>query len=326
MKKVAFYIPLWCEIGGFTSYTKHLYHGLVDSGIKVTIIISSKSGKKKFQDSVKAGLPVVQIPHDQIMNCLRAYDHIHVPYLLNYFKIGDIAQLFGMKYTLTLHDPAEYRITPKEIDYFVDNASAVIFNRKPVIDFYFDKFHKKNFYLIKHPYKREGKHSAKKNIAVVTSRIDWDKHIEDIVKAIPNIKGEVHFWSGWVNPKYQFFELKDWDKKYHHVEGFTYADMGNVYGDAKILIDMSKIMHDGGGSQYTFLEAFDYGVVVVIRRDFNIGYGVSADTPDEIAQACNAIFSGKINTDKIIAGNQETLEEHNHIKIAKEYLDIWDRK
>ena len=44
----------------------------------------------------------------------------------------------------------------------------------------------------------------------------------------------------------------------------TYEDCG-ILKDAKYMIDMSIIKGDGGGTQYTFLEAFNQDTVLILH-------------------------------------------------------------
>ena len=45
-----------------------------------------------------------------------------------------------------------------------------------------------------------------------------------------------------------------------------FSDLNNVLSDAKYMIDLSAIHNDGGGSQYTFLEAIYQGAALVLNE------------------------------------------------------------
>lgn len=103
--------------------------------------------------------------------------------------------------------------------------------------------------------------------AVSTSRVDWDKHQEITVGANGQVEPEraVQIF-GTENRIYGFHKLDKaapgWRQWYHGEFGHE----ENPVRDARIMVDMSAIKGDGGGSQFTFLEGQDAGATLALNR------------------------------------------------------------
>ena len=108
--------------------------------------------------------------------------------------------------------------------------------------------------------------------------IDYDKHTDIILKAnrlLPET--EQILIHGFVNKRYAYLKLGSlpFAQSYRGVFPKTFGALNAILKDAKYCVDMSVIQHDGGGTQYTFLEAIYQGVVLVINKRWVEGY----DTP-----------------------------------------------
>jgi glycosyltransferase involved in cell wall biosynthesis len=103
--------------------------------------------------------------------------------------------------------------------------------------------------------------------AVSISRIDFDKHTDIILKANKRLASPVDIY-GAINRQYVFFKLKELGFTKYYKGGFekSFEELGKILKDAKYVVDMSVIKHDGGGSQYTFLEAIYEECALVINR------------------------------------------------------------
>tara|TARA_B110000971_G_scaffold170844_1_gene175558 strand:- start:292 stop:663 length:372 start_codon:yes stop_codon:yes gene_type:complete len=58
----------------------------------------------------------------------------------------------------------------------------------------------------------------------------------------------------------------DLDKYYKGTFKKDFRDLDNVLSKAKYMIDLSAIHNDGGGSQYTFLEAIYQGCALILSN------------------------------------------------------------
>ena len=70
-----------------------------------------------------------------------------------------------------------------------------------------------------------------------------------------------------------FHKLKDldfheyWKGKYDKTFPMTYKDK-DILTDCKFVVDMSIIKDDGGGTQYTFLEAIYNDCILILHNDW----------------------------------------------------------
>lgn len=123
--------------------------------------------------------------------------------------------------------------------------------------------------FIRHPYVRRPApvKPPKKRGAVSISRIDFDKHTEIILDA--NRLGARIDIRGFENRLYTKFKIMpnypEWEQSVAHYPRDADAAFKLLLG-AKFMVDMSLIKGDGGGTQYTFLEAWDAGAVPVIHE------------------------------------------------------------
>lgn len=190
----------------------------------------------------------------------------------NYYKYLDD---FPSKTTLVIHDPTE--VKGKSTQPVIDNLHRfkIITIRETV------KTHLKTTFNIKsqfklHPFYEYDitKNTGKK--AVAMSRIDFDKHTDIIINANNlliedgNEDNIVDIY-GAKNDLYVFHRLQNklklnLDDFYKGTFKKDFDDLNEVLSDAKFSIDLSAIHNDGGGSQYTFLEAIYQGAVLILNN------------------------------------------------------------
>ena len=132
--------------------------------------------------------------------------------------------------------------------------------------------------------------------AVSISRIDYDKHTDIILAANAN-GAQIDVW-GFANRQYVFFKLKEMSFEKYYKGGFgkTFEALGEALKDARVVVDMSQIKQDGGGSQYSFLEAIHHGCALILHRNWvehpnsiwKDGINCTAvSTPEELVDAVN---------------------------------------
>jgi hypothetical protein len=123
--------------------------------------------------------------------------------------------------------------------------------------------------LLLHPFHSVPHPTHTKTRAVSISRIDFDKHTDIILKANQSLANPVALY-GAINRLYVFHKLSALGFETHYRGTFakTNEALREILSDAKYVVDMSLIKGDGGGSQYTFLEAIASGCVLVLHRDW----------------------------------------------------------
>ena len=164
---------------------------------------------------------------------------------------------------LVVHDPTELKNLPNNLD----QSRCVIIRQA-------GRAMLPNAWFIRHPYERFGPvNKEKHDLAVSTCRIDFDKNTHILLDANRLTKRQedkIQIW-GFENRLYTRFKIcpnyPEWRQSEvaysrHPTSAFE------ILSDAKFAVDMSIIKGDGGGTQYSFLEAWDAGAVPIIHAEW----------------------------------------------------------
>jgi hypothetical protein len=122
--------------------------------------------------------------------------------------------------------------------------------------------------FIRHPYVRHARPAAVPKVrkgAIATSRVDFDKNTRMILDA--NRLGAGIKIVGFENRLYTKFKIVPDYPEWVQSPGTHPRTGGGSFEQllgAKFMVDLTDIKGDGGGTQYTFLEAWDAGAVPVI--------------------------------------------------------------
>ncbi len=161
--------------------------------------------------------------------------------------------------------------------------------------------------------------------AVTISRVDFDKNTDIILRAnqlVNNSKKKVTIF-GAENRLYVHHKLGEldfysfWKGKFEKQYPIQYNEK-DILKNTKFVVDMSTIKNDGGGSQYTFLEAIYQGCVLILHKDwvnqgsiFKDGVNcLTAKTPEQLA----AHLESDIDLEPLIEESQKLLKPHLNVK------------
>jgi glycosyltransferase involved in cell wall biosynthesis len=170
--------------------------------------------------------------------------------------------------------------------------------------------------LLLHPfYNPEPIVGSEKSGAVSISRIDYDKHIEIILEANKTLEHPIKIY-GRTNARYIFHKLQKSDFEAYYCGSFpkTFSAVQEIVKDKKFVVDMSTIKNDGGGTQYTFLEAIAADCALILNRgwlveggDFKEGYNcLAVSNGEELAK----LLSSEIDISEIKKNARPLLERH----------------
>ena len=159
---------------------------------------------------------------------------------------------------------------------------------------------------------------------VSIARIDFDKNTDLLLKAnqlLENKSDHIYLF-GAENRLYVHHKLKElniqeyWKGKFPKNLSPVYEEK-SILKDAKYMIDMSIIKGDGGGTQYTFLEAIYHDCVLVLHSEwinkgslFQPGVNcIGVSTAEELAEFIkNDLPSSKYS--EILMNSKKILENH----------------
>ena len=167
--------------------------------------------------------------------------------------------------TIVIHDPTELK--PQVLECL--NRFKIITIRPTVSQLLKTKYNLDNR-LIYHPFYEFPRILKNKVKAISLSRVDFDKNTDIIVNANDKLKQhstQVEIY-GAVNDLYVYHKLRDTNFKNYYKGRFpkTFQAINEILADCKYVVDMSAIKNDGGGSQYTFLEAIYMDCCLILNK------------------------------------------------------------
>lgn len=227
------------------------------------------------------------------------------------------------KATIVIHDPTEL----KEPVLDALKRFNVITIRKTVQEL-LKKVHNINSKFILHPFYEFPKRNISTNIvghkksrAISISRVDFDKHTDIILKANKKLKKPIEIY-GAVNDLYVYHGgLNELNFKKYYKGKFdkSFETIYNMLRDVKFVVDMSAIKNDGGGSQYTFLEAIYMNCALVLSDKWTSGTKTLfkdkvncfiVKDEEELAKLLNS----NPDTSKIVKNAKKMLTPHLRVK------------
>lgn len=155
------------------------------------------------------------------------------------------------------------------------------------------------------------------------SRVDYDKHTEIILEANQLLIDPIRI-HGAVNRQYLFVKkLTTFDEYYDGTFEKSFDELTSILGGTKYCIDMSVIKNDGGGSQYTFLEAMYQGAALILNRKWIDGHP-TAFLENENCFAVNngaelaALLRTQPETEDVVKAARKLLTPHLAVDWVKE--------
>lgn len=191
--------------------------------------------------------------------------------------------------------------------------------------------------FIRHPYVRQSAPVValhKRRDVISVSRIDFDKNTDIILEA--NEHGADITIHGFENRLYTKFKIQprfpNWQQSVRAYPRDADAAF-RLLAQARAMVDMSLIKGDGGGTQYTFLEAWDAGTVPII----NAGWYLPKDDmrPQEncliagdgggLATICLHVRKPRniSELEEIVAAGQRRLTKHHAPKVIVPQVIAW---
>ena len=173
---------------------------------------------------------------------------------------------------LVIHDPTEVNGRNNALTKYLDKFEIITI-RQTVQQYLDSKFSIKSTFKLHPFYTFPRSNSIEKKDFVSISRIDYDKHTEVLCKANEVLANKIKIY-GAKNDRYVYQKLNELDSmkeddptsNYCGRFGKSFTDISNILARAKVVIDMSSIKQDGGGTQYSFLEAIYHNCLLVLNK------------------------------------------------------------
>ena len=189
----------------------------------------------------------------------------------------------GHRINLITHDTVEFK--KEALDFIKEyNDKINLISIRPTIrDYLEDKYgiHSKYIAHPFYPYERTKREPNQQSIAI--SRVDFDKHTDVIIEANYKLEKEERIKIiGKINNVYEWQKLNKvvkpehspFHSKYPEYMGIMKLDfdfLDGVLAGRKFMVDLSAIHDDGGGTQYTFLEAMYNKIPLVLNGKWSTG-------------------------------------------------------
>jgi hypothetical protein len=175
---------------------------------------------------------------------------------------------------IVIHDPTE--VKPNASEPVLRNLKRFkVITIRASVQKYLAGLGVKSKFLVHPFFEYDFEKDARPRRAVSISRVDFDKHTEIILDANKKLgaSAAVDIY-GAINRQYVFFKLADYPFKKYYKGQFekSFEALSDILADAKYVVDMSVIKHDGGGSQYTFLEAIYQECALVLNKKWVEGF------------------------------------------------------
>ena len=165
-----------------------------------------------------------------------------------------------------------------------------------------------------YPYNKEK--NLTKNVSI--SRIDFDKNIDIILRSNLLLKTNKIDIYGAKNGLYVYHKLKN--KLHLELDNYkgtftkSFDELSSILKDVKFVIDMSSIKNDGGGTQYTFLEAIHHECVLILNSEWTN----NLNTNFKHGYNCFIVSNEK----ELIEILNSDIDTSDILKNAKKMLDI----
>jgi hypothetical protein len=326
MKLALFYLSD-SVYGGWITYTCHLVRSLREQGVEVDLYeIKSKTELKRrcFAEEIEYQNLSME---DALSIASEEPSLVHVLGKKHY-EVG--FPIVKACRGIVVHDTSE--VSTKLLDFLKEYEIQPITIRRAVEGFLKEQGIEARTIL--HPYVPQDLHriERKKN-AVSTARICWDKFTHWILEAneilekqgLSELRVRLH---GFDNRAYSVRKLTPAFPKWREqwAGKFEYGEGPKIAATAKFSVDLSDIRKDGGGSQYTFLEAFDAGTVLVLNKAWLAVQGdvmkdgvncIGVGGPEELAE----VLKSQDTFRKIRAAGYHELENHSPQVIVPQYFE-----
>ena len=264
---VALFFLTNVRYGGFVSYTTHLCRALEAEGHTPMLYrIASRDEKKSrpFAD----GVDYVNVSLEHASVIAKSYPSAVVCAYEKQFPT-ELEALIRCGAAWVIHDPTELRSGDAMTR--AKQARRVVAIRSAMTAHLADAGITAKY--APHPYVRQCVDAPRvgRFKACAVSRFDWDKNVDIALEACAALPttSRIEF-HGYANTLYVSAKLAPhreiWDAQYRGAFARIAVAATDILSRYQFAVDLSTISGDGGGTQYSFLEAWDAGCDLIVHR------------------------------------------------------------
>lgn len=302
------------NVGGWMTFTRHLRESLQQQGINACIV---KLGNRDepFIRLFNDGYDGYQNMSLETLLIAAAHGELIITALGKHYVEQSLA-LIAAGAKVVCHDPAEPAFTMKLRSPWVIRRSMLA--------------HLPHATFIRHPYVRQQRTATKRTKAIIApSRVDFDKNTIMILDA--NRLGAKIDIVGFENRLYAKFKIIPNYPEWEQSGGYRRPKDVSTFSlleTALAMVDLTDIKGDGGGTQYTFLEAWDAGAIPIIgawwirsKDDMNERNCVWVKDAQELATTVKKLR--KYHRFDIAASGQHRLARYHAPKVIVPQVMEW---
>lgn len=310
--------------GGCTTFTAHLLHILKRKNV-LCLTKAFENDIGEFGYGIKYQRKSIKfLENVKKMFIVDMFQNFH---LLEKIRYKDI--------TIVIHSPTEIS---EENELYLKNWNIIVI-RKTLQNYLKNQYDVKSKFLYHpfYPYKRftnfteMGIDKDIRTEAISIARIDYYKNTDIILKANKKLDNPIRIF-GLTNPQYVTSQLISLDLERYYAGIFqkSFGQVSNILRKSKFMVDLSELPNDGGGTQYTFLEAIYNNSAIILNRkwiesidkkycDFEEGYNCYAVSNEQ--ELLELINNGdNIDTTRIVQNATKLM--HRHINVAEGWYKL----
>jgi hypothetical protein len=298
--------------GGCLTFAVHLIHSL---GKKVIFKVTKNNYEKRTRD-FGYGIGYQNMP-------LTVFDAIKHPFITDMFRHFErLKKLKRNDVTIVIHDPGEISCYNEPyLKYW-----NIITIRKSMQNFLQETFDIESQFLY-HPFYayplshfRQDSHKRKEAVSI--SRVDFQKNTEIILEANKTAKNPIKIY-GWVNNRYvkEKLDRAIFSKYYQGKYDKSFSTTSKILANSKFMVDLSFLPMDGGGTQYTFLDAIYHNCAIILNRrwienvdakyrDFKEDHDCYAVSN---AKELSELLNSKMDTTRVVQNARKLLTRHTSV-------------
>jgi len=306
--------------GGATTFTAHLMHKLSNLRRNNIVLRVGKRAESKLRN-FGYGLYYMNISDNLLSNINRAIIVIFKDKFLPVLGCLNRKPETSTPTVMVIHD---YRDISEEVIPYIINYKLITM-RRTVQKFIKDKYELKSTFMHHpfYPYPVIIKESRRRAVSI--SRISFEKNTDMIVNANKMLNDDLFIRIYGCPSRIYVHNILGgtkgvFNKYYFGMFEKSFSTLSDILSRAKFVVDLSILKHDGGGTQYTFLEAIHNRCALILHRkwlenrdlkpsycDFREGYNCFAvENPKELVE----LIKSDQDTTMIVKNATKLLSRH----------------